>query len=177
MAAEMGPDTRSRLSRRFAERTARLAAEAGLDPVMVAGDDEVASWALELGFPSIPGPDGGLNGAAAVGAKWASLSGSPWVVLHSDLPLLTRGELDEVIAVLAAGDWVIAASADGGTSAFGGRDEARFCYGPGSFRLHLGRYPGAKIVTNRGLLHDVDSFADLESARRHLRGSWLSEFA
>lgn len=177
MAAELSPDTRSRLSQRFAERTAELAAEAGMVPVLVAGDAEVASWALELGFPSIPEPAGGLNGAATEGVRWANLSASAWVVLHTDLPLLTRHELDEVLAVVTGGGWVIAPSADGGTSALGGRGEARFAYGPGSFRLHLGRYPEARIVIKTGFLHDIDSFADLESARQHRRASWLSESA
>lgn len=175
MAAELSPDTRSHLSRRFAERTAQLAAEAGMVPVLVAGDAEVAGWALELGFPSIPDPDNTLNGAAAAGAQWATVASSSWIVLHSDLPLLTQPELDEVVAVVSDGGWVIAPSADGGTSAFGGRGEARFAYGRGSFRLHLGRHPQCQVVTSQGLLHDIDSFADLESARLHPRGAWLSE--
>ena len=173
MAAELSPETRSRLSRRFAERTAQLASESGMVPVLVAGDAEVAGWALELGFPSIPDPDNTLNGAAAAGARWATVASSSWVVLHSDLPLLTRSELEEVAAVAGGGGWVIAPSADGGTSAFGGHGVARFAYGPGSFRLHLGRHPQCRIVTSLGLLHDIDSLADLESARQHPRGTWL----
>jgi 2-phospho-L-lactate guanylyltransferase (CobY/MobA/RfbA family) len=70
---------------------------------------------------------------------------------------------------------VIAPSADGGTSVLGGQGDARFGYGPGSFHLHLRRFPEAEIVTRPGLLHDVDSPADLESARRHPRGAWLND--
>ena len=80
-----------------------------------------------------------------------------------------------VVAVVSGGGWVIAPSADGGTSALGGRGEARFAYGRGSFRRHLGRHPQCQVVTSPGLLHDIDSFADLESARRHPHGAWLSD--
>jgi 2-phospho-L-lactate guanylyltransferase len=175
MAEDLSADTRARLSQRFAERTAELSAEVGMVPILVAGDDEVASWAVELGFPSIPDPGSGLNAAAESGVRWAGLSSSSWLVLHTDLPLLTRGELEEVVDAMAGDGWVIAPSADGGTSALGGFGAVRFAYGPGSFHIHLGRYPAARIIARPGLLHDIDSFADLESARRHQRGSWLVE--
>jgi 2-phospho-L-lactate guanylyltransferase (CobY/MobA/RfbA family) len=50
----------------------------------------------------------------------------------------------------------------------------RFRYGPGSFRRHLALYPEAAIVVRLGLLHDVDTYADLDSARNHPRGAWLT---
>jgi len=177
MADDLSPDIRARLGQRLAERTAELAAEAGLVPVLVAGDDEVAQWAVELGFPSIPDPGSGLNAAAESGVRWAGLSSSSWLVLHTDLPLLTRGELEEVVDAMSGDGWVIAPSSDGGTSALGGIGESRFAYGPGSFHLHLARNPSSRIITRPGLLHDIDTFDDLESARRHRRGSWLAELS
>jgi 2-phospho-L-lactate guanylyltransferase len=175
MAESLSPDNRSILGQRLAERTAEVAVGAGLIPVLVAGDAAVAGWALRQGFPSIPDPDQGLNGAAAAGARWAGLSASHWLVLHTDLPLLMRSELVELADILAGDGWVIAPSADGGTSALGGRGEAGFSYGPGSFHRHLARFREARIVSRTGLLHDVDSFSDLESARMHPRGKWLRE--
>ena len=35
------------------------------------------------------------------------------------------------------------------------------------------RVPDARVVTRRGLLHDLDTPADLESARRHPLGEWI----
>jgi len=175
MADDLSPDSRSDLGRRLTERTAALADEAEMLPVLVAGDAEVAEWALGLGLPSIPDPGEGLSEAAAAGTRWAAVSGSWWLVLHTDLPLLTREDLNELSGAMARSGWVIAPSADGGTSALGGHGEATFSYGPGSFHIHLGRFPDAEIVSRLGLLHDVDSFADLTSARRHRRGLWLNE--
>ena len=175
MAEDLSAESRSMLGQALAERTAELAVEAGLIPILVAGDPEVADWAILQGIPNIPDPGAGLDGAAAAGVEWADASSSAWVVLHADLPLLTRSELEDVAGGLTDRGWVIAPSADGGTSALGGRGTTRFSYGPGSFHRHLGRIPGALIVARPGLLHDVDSFSDLMSARRHPRGTWLAE--
>jgi 2-phospho-L-lactate guanylyltransferase len=176
MAGDLAPVARSRLGQSLAERTAAVAVDAGMVPILVAGDAEVAGWALELGFPTIPDPGGGLNDAAAAGARWADAASSTWLVLHTDLPLLTIDELEDISMALSTNGWVIAPSADGGTSALGGSGEATFSYGPGSFHQHLGRFPEARIISALGLLHDVDSFADLVSAWRHPRGAWLEQF-
>ena len=101
MADDLSGGARSSLGRAFAERTAALAVEAGLIPVLVAGDAEVAEWALFEGFPSIPDPAGGLDGAAAAGAEWAGEAASDWIVVHADLPLLTTYELEELVEVLS----------------------------------------------------------------------------
>ena len=173
MAMDLSTEERSTLGRALAERTASLAVDAGLIPVLVAGDADVADWAVHQGFPSIPDPGHGLDAAAEAGAVWAETSSSSWVVLHADLPLLTRAELEEVVRTRDRQGWVIAPSADGGTSALGGKGPAHFAYGPGSFHRHLARLPQAPILSRLGLLHDVDSYSDLESARRHPRGAWL----
>ena len=175
MADQLSDDDRSTLGRALAERTATLAVDAGLIPILVAGDGEVGEWALMNGFPSIPDPGEGLDGAALAGTTWASEASSEWIVLHADLPLLTASELEELKESLNMAGAVIAPSADGGTSALGGKGPATFSYGPGSFHRHLGRFPAAAIVARPGLLHDIDTFADLESARDHPRGAWLAQ--
>lgn len=174
MAADLTPENRSTLGRALAERTADLSDSVGLIPLLVAGDEEVAEWALRIGFPAIPDPGGGLDHAAGAGVAWATESDSSWLVLHCDLPLLVAAELTETLAVVTRGDRVVAPSADGGTSAMGGHGEAVFSYGPGSFNAHLGRFPDAVVMARLGFLHDVDSISDLESARRHRRGAWLT---
>lgn len=173
MADDLSEEARSTLGRALAERTAGLAVEAGLIPVLVAGDAEVAEWALLQGFPSIVDPGGGLDAAASAGAEWAGESASDWIIVHADLPLLTRSELEELDQALAGRKGVLAPSADGGTSALGAHGPMAFSYGPGSFQRHLAHCPQAAIVTRTGLLHDIDTIADLESARSHPRGAWL----
>lgn len=175
MADHVSDDVRSGLGRALAERTAALAIDVGLIPVLVAGDGEVAEWAIMHGIPSIPDPGLGLDGAALAGAQWAIDAASTWLVVHTDLPLLTAAELVELNEALFGARTVIAPSADGGTSALGGNQLAAFSYGPGSFHRHLGSSPTAAIVARLGLLHDIDTFSDLESARRHPRGAWLSD--
>lgn len=174
MADQLSDDARSTLGRALAERTASLAVEAGLIPVLVAGDAEVAEWALLQGFPSLPDPGEGLDGAAGAGALWAGEAASDWMVIHADLPLLISPELEELGEALSGRGSVIAPSADGGTSALGASGGAEFAYGPGSFRRHLARFPEAAVVARLGLLHDIDTIADLESARLHPRGAWLA---
>jgi 2-phospho-L-lactate guanylyltransferase len=174
MADLISDDARSTLGRALAERTASLAVEAGLIPILVAGDAEVAEWALLQGFPSLLDRGEGLDGAAAVGARWAWEAASEWVIVHTDLPLLTRSELEDLSEALSATGSVIAPSADGGTSALGASGEADFAYGPGSFQRHLARFPEAAVIARPGLLHDIDTFADLDSARHHPRGAWLA---
>lgn len=158
----------------MAERTAELAATAGMLPLVVAGDEAVAEWAIRSGLPAVPDPGRGLDEAARIGVVWAGEADTDWLVLHCDLPLLTGSDLDEVTALVTSGASVIAPSADGGTSAIGGHGEAHFSYGPASFHTHLARFPEAVVVARLGFLHDVDSMSDLESARSHPRGRWLA---
>jgi 2-phospho-L-lactate/phosphoenolpyruvate guanylyltransferase len=177
LAEALPDDTRAHLGRKFAERTADLTIEAGMVPILVAGDAEVATWAFDLGFPTIPDPGDGLNAAAEAGVLWATESASAWLVIHTDLPLLTRGDVEGLLMAMERNGRVIAPSADGGTSALGGNGAGRFSYGPGSFHHHLGRYPDSEIVARTGLLLDIDTIADLDAARLHSRGMWLGEIA
>jgi 2-phospho-L-lactate guanylyltransferase (CobY/MobA/RfbA family) len=159
----------------MAERTAILTVEAGFLPLFVAGDPEVAEWALLQGFPSLPENGYGLDDAADSGTYWADETGSHWIVLHCDLPLLSVADLAALEKSLLQHGRVLAPSADGGTSALGSRGVHHwFRYGPGSFRRHLALYPKAGIVARLGLLHDVDTYADLVSARNHPSGAWLA---
>jgi 2-phospho-L-lactate guanylyltransferase len=174
MAHDLTEDARSALGRALAERTAAIAVEAGLIPVLIAGDAEVAEWAMHQGLPSIPDPGVGLDEAAGAGADWAKEAASHWLVVHTDLPLLTTPELKSLLEGLSRNGAVIAPSADGGTSALGANGHGDFAYGPGSFQRHLARFPGAAVIASPGLLHDVDTLADLESASRHPLGTWLT---
>ena len=165
---------RRALGTALAARTAGKALEAGMTPLIVAGDDEVRAWAEAQSLAVISDPDEGLNGAAEAGVVWCRERSMDWIVIHADLPLLQRGDLEALIGALEGSDAVIAPSSDGGTSALGGKGRGvLFSYGPGSFHRHLMRVPDARVVTRRGLLHDLDTPADLESARRHALGGWI----
>jgi 2-phospho-L-lactate guanylyltransferase len=175
LAGHLSDAGRAELGRALAERTAILAVEAGFLPLFIAGDPEVAEWALLQGFPSMPDSGQGLDDAADSGTYWADETGSRWIVIHSDLPLLSVSDLAALEEALVQHGSVLAPSADGGTSALGSRGvHHRFRYGPGSFRRHLALYPKAGIVARLGLLHDVDTVADLVSARDHPHGAWLA---
>lgn len=174
MAESLSPESRERLGQAFAKRTVEVAEEAGLIPLIVAGDGMVGEWALLRGIPSIPDPAEGLSAAAAEGVAWAQVSAAGWMVIHTDLPLLTPGDLEPHIPTVEKGDFVLAPSSDGGTSMFGGTRQVSFEYGPGSFSRHFGANPGSKIAISLGLLHDVDSPNDLQSARNHPRGAWMA---
>lgn len=173
LAHSIAPESRSALGRGLANRTLSTAEAAGLIPVVVTGDDRVSSWAASLGVPALADPGTGLSAAATVGVEWARATRSPWLVLHSDLPLLTASDLAPMTDAISGGREAIAPSSDGGTSAIGAKRPIKFSYGVGSFGAHLGRMRDPVIVTSIGLLHDLDTPADLESALRHPRGSWL----
>lgn len=172
LSEALTPSQRSGLGKAMVEHVAGVVVEAGLIPVLVTADPEVATWAAGQAIPSIPDPDRGLDAAAREGVRWASQCSIRWMILHSDLPLLTAGDLS-VFAAAAEGSDAIAPSADGGTSAISAHREIEFAFGPGSFRRHLARLSSPEVVALTGFLHDVDSPSDLLSARRHPRGSWL----
>lgn len=174
LAEPLTAEARVALAQAFAIRTADTSASAGLIPLIVAGDHDVAEWALIRGIPTVDDPGSDLNAAAAAGVEWSRTADCSWIVIHCDLPLLQIDELEDLVAALAIGGTVIAPSADGGTSALGGTDPLEFSYGPGSFHRHFARNPNAVVLARIGLLHDVDSPSDLVSARRHPRGKWLA---
>lgn len=172
LAGAISPLARSSLGRAMVEHVADVVVEAGLIPILVTADPEVATWAAANAIPSIPDPGRGLDAAATAGVEWAEASNSAWMVLHSDLPLLSVSEVHRFL--MAAGDGaVIAPSSDGGTSAIMSPRRIGFAFGPSSFSRHLARMEQPSVVTLTGFLHDLDSPVDLESARSHPRGRWI----
>ena len=163
-------DQRIRLAQALGHHVAATAETAGMIAVFVSDDPDVAGWAAGIGFPTVPDPGTGLDDAADAGVVWALESNSPWVVLHSDLPLLQPPDL---ALLTKSGGEAIAPSADGGTSAIAARRRVDFSFGPGSFHRHMPRLEEPTVVSTVGLLHDVDSPRDLHSAISHPRGNWL----
>ena len=175
LAQRLNPSARRALAEAMASRTARTAEEAGGRLLVVSSDPQVLRWAEDGGRRAVPEPEeGGLNGAARAIAEFAVQRGRPWLILHSDLPCLTAEEVAGAIRAVRAGRRVLAPSYDGGTSAHGGTGPGRFAYGPGSFHRHLRASPPPLVLVRLGFLLDMDSPADLETARRHPRGAWLN---
>ena len=94
----------------------------------------------------------------------ATLDG-PVTIVNSDLPCLTRAELDELTAAAPA----LVRAEDGTTNALALRDASDFVplYGPGSaarFELELGATP----LDLPGLRDDVDTWDDLDRVRERV---------
>jgi 2-phospho-L-lactate/phosphoenolpyruvate guanylyltransferase len=172
LAGVLSPGRRQALGRRLAAHVASTVAQAGLIPLIVTADAEVAEWALASGFPSLPDPGQGLDEAAGAGVRWARHSASSWLVLHADLPLLSVADVTAIARVVASGGDVIAPSSDGGTSAVAADGDFEFSFGPGSFHRHLARLHSPTIVTRSGLLLDIDSPNDLEAVRDAMPDPW-----
>lgn len=175
LAGAVDPLKRARLGRVLAQHVAATVVDAKQMPLIVTADPDVAEWATRSGFPSLPDPGDGLNAAAHTGVDWARHSGSHWLVLHSDLPLLAPPDVDALTRPQDEGRDVIAPSADGGTSAIGSRDSIEFAFGPASFHHHLQVLVDPQVIARPGLLLDVDSPADLAAAATTEQGEWLGD--
>ena len=148
---DLSPAARDELS--LAMLADVLAVATSFGPTWVVSPDPVqdATW--------IPDPGGGLG--AAVEAALQELGAGPVLVVNSDLPSVTAGDLRALTPLAGI---AIAAAADGTTNALGLSDAALFAplYGAGSaarFRSHA--EPMIEI-DRPGLRDDVDTLADLE---------------
>jgi 2-phospho-L-lactate guanylyltransferase len=173
LASALNPEIRRMLATSMAARTVAAAEEAQLLPAIVTADPGVSGWATSLGIPVIEESEGGLNGAASDGVHWAGANSMQWIVLHSDLPLVTGSDLDGIGTAIESGTAILAPSADGGTTALSSPRPIEFRYGAVSAQLHLAQMGDARIVARTGLLHDLDSLSDLHSAMAHPEGQWL----
>jgi len=154
--------------------------ESGAATVVITGDPEVGRWASELGAATIAEPPtGGLDGAAAAGARLAAARELGFAVVHADLPLATPEDLDAVFGALQPGGAVLAPSRDGGTNVLAATEPLRFRYGPGSFRRHLAELAARDpiVVVRAGLCLDLDGPGDFAEIIRLPAGRWLERYA
>ena len=152
LAGDLTSEERSDLGKALVGHVAGVTTEAGALPLVVTGDMEVADWAARSALAVLPDSGTGLDDACDQGVQWAEYSGSRWLVIHSDLPLLRVSEVEALLSRIGQGGDVIAPSADGGTSAISAAGPIVFGFGQGSFRRHLPRLSDARIVARRGLL-------------------------
>jgi 2-phospho-L-lactate guanylyltransferase len=173
LAGVLGPAQRGRLAlSMFAD--VLLAATGWPLRMVVTSDPDVASVARAAGWSVADDPGSGLNDAVAAGTAAAARAGATaLLVVPSDVPLVTRQELEALFATDA--DVVVARSDDGGTSGLlrrpPGAITARF--GPNSAGAHTGAAGSAALRVESlrlpGLALDVDDAEDL----RRLAGSGL----
>jgi 2-phospho-L-lactate guanylyltransferase len=102
----------------------------------------------------------------------------PFIVLSADLPFLEEAEINALVHIVEAGEFVIAADRHGhGTNAIGipvERDFA-FSFGKDSLVRHKAATASdAKVLKFKGLGFDIDTPADLDTAVREGFGN-LSE--
>ena len=146
LAPALTPARRADLARQMA--TAVVLATGELPVVVVCDDDEVRSWARELGAKVRWTPGLGLDGAVRAGVDTVARAGFERVVVaHGDLPLAT--DLDHVIGI--EGVVIVPDRRADGTNVLALPASApfRFAYGPGSFARHCAE------ATRLGLPVDV----------------------
>jgi 2-phospho-L-lactate guanylyltransferase len=160
---------RSRLGKMIAARTAVEARATGARVAVVTADEGVAGWARDLEFEVVwEAPGAGLNAAASAAVASAEGDRSDWLILHADLPLVSRVDITAAIDRHRPDRYVIAPSYDGGTGLIMGSGAFPFSYGPGSFHRHVRAANGnADVVIRSGLALDLDTPRDLEAARNH----------
>lgn len=179
LAEALDPAARADLMRVTAGRVIRAATGAGALPVVVTGDDEVATWAHSRGIEVLAEPPGGgLDGAATAAAESAVAAGTVWCIVHGDLPLLESRHLESAIASAREGRTVLAPSRTGGTSVIAARRPLLFSYGPGSFARHLAASASQpqRIMISTGTALDLDTRADLIAAAGLPGGAWLADY-
>jgi 2-phospho-L-lactate guanylyltransferase len=179
LAPALNAAQRSQVGRAVAAHVIATASATGCRVAVVTGDEGVASWALRKSASVIREPaGGGLDRAATAAVRAARSDGHAWMILHADLPALTKSELEEAVARLPEDGVLLAPSHDGGTSLVGADlDSFSFAYGPASFRRHLGavaRLPH-RLLVRPGFALDLDGPADLATAVRLPAGGWLAE--
>jgi 2-phospho-L-lactate guanylyltransferase len=162
---------REALGRALCSLVVSTARSADAEPLIVTADPAVREWGEERDLAVVTDPDQGLDEACRAGVEQSQ--GRPWLILHSDLPMLVETDVAAALGAIVSGRDVIAPSADGGTSAISARGPIRFSFGEGSFHRHLPRLRDPVIATRLGWLHDLDDDVDLVSALRHPRGRWM----
>jgi 2-phospho-L-lactate guanylyltransferase len=163
----------------LATRVTEAWAAAGHDVLVVAGDDEAATWArardLEVIHEPVPG---GLDASAAAGLRVALARHLPWCVTHADLPLFDSHDAAAVACLLGPNRVVLAPARDGGTNVIAGTEPIGFSYGPGSFGRHLSaaRHFERVALVRAGTALDLDGPDDLRAASALPRGRWLDTY-
>lgn len=171
LAGELDPVQRSDLSRRLLGHLLSIAHDSDLFTgiLVVSRDDLVRQIATEAGVATMHELGHGLNDALeAAREQVLQWDADAIVVLPSDLPWVTKADLDALVRAGERAPVVLAPSQDGGTNALYLRpaDAIKFSYGKQSALRH------AQLAAQRGfstvllesptLAFDVDSPSDFQ---------------
>lgn len=164
LADVLDGDARADLTLSLMRRVVAACLEAGLEVCVVSPDADVHAAALALGATALD--DGGRDLTGSVEFALAQLAGATGiVVVASDLPDITAGDVRELIAY--AKPLAIVAAADGTTNAIAACPPSAFrpSYGPGSAARH-----GGTRVRLAGIERDIDNPSDLAPSLTECRG-------
>jgi 2-phospho-L-lactate guanylyltransferase len=174
LAPSLVPHQRSSLATAIADHVVLACIDAGFDLTIVTRDSSVAEWAAEHEASVVTDPMRGLDAACAAALP---ARGTPWIIVHGDLPLLDGATMHRARLAISAGTAVIAPSRDGGTNLLGSTGRVQFSYGPGSFHRHLAAIPRPfRVFTGMESIVELDTPADLNAALGVPSGRWLAQF-
>ncbi|HET8612767.1 MAG TPA: 2-phospho-L-lactate guanylyltransferase [Sphingomonas sp.] len=162
LASRLSPTERERLSRYLFERTI-----ATLCDVPAIGAIHLLSADRPEGWTGAWHRDEGRGLNAELEAARAALGSVPLLVIHADLPLVARADIEALLERAEERGCALAPDRHGeGTNAValmpGGG--FRFAFGPGSYGLHHAQAPHAARVEREGLALDCDTPDDLDRA-------------
>ena len=172
LAAVLSQAERAALSRALLARTLRVAQDSGrfTELLVVSRADAALAVAAAAGAQTVRERRAGLNDALRQACAQACHAGADAaLILPADLPYLTTGDIDLVLAAAQPGiDVVLAPSQDRGTNALLLRLPRRLslCYGPASFQRHqqaaAARGLTVAVCTSPNLAFDLDRPEDWE---------------
>lgn len=99
---------------------------------------------------------------------WREAQGNAAVlIIHADLPLLTQGDVQEIIHAAEQGAAIATDRAGQGTNALAIADGRPFqmCFGKDSLAQHIAQYPEMTVLRNEGLTADLDTPNDVNFLR------------
>jgi 2-phospho-L-lactate guanylyltransferase len=168
LSGSLTPEQRSHLASALASCVINAITDAGLRPIVITSAGDVLFWCEQMTIDTCEDPGTGLSGAARAGVSTVGLA--PWLMIHSDLPLITPRAIENVAAVCASTP-VIVPSYDGGTTVIASRGPFAFSYGIGSFQRHFASEPTATILCSPELSIDIDTERGLALVPELLKGA------
>jgi 2-phospho-L-lactate guanylyltransferase len=167
----------------FERVVAACRASAAADLIVVAGDDEGAALAAQMGVRFLRQSEPGLR-AALTEADIATADAVASIVVAADLPLARAREIDQVLTLGAGGAEpmvAVAATLDGGTGVLYRRPPGVIptAYGPGSALAHFDLAVAAGVEARRvdlpGLALDIDTADSLRELAARLPHSEMPD--
>ena len=137
--------------------------------VIVGSDGEVQLVAERFDALFLEDPGWTVNDSLNYALKWCSGMGAEAVlIVPSDVPLVSREDLNMIVHLSEEFPVVLSPSKDGGTSALMLKPPSiiKTCFGPGSFVRHLKAASEkgipVKVYRSRRLSLDIDTIQDLK---------------